>query len=69
MVYGGRAEDSKHKLQQEMFKLDVRRDIFMVRKVRPWSRFPRRLCSLPPWRLSRLDQTKSIATWSHLSLD
>lgn len=63
-VHGGRAEDNKHKLQKERFKLVIRKDTFMVRTVRQWSRCPGRLCSLRPWRLSRPDQTKSTVTWS-----
>ena len=48
MGRGGRAKDNRHKLQHERFKLDVRKDIFMVRTVRQWSESPGRLCSLHP---------------------
>jgi len=47
VVHGGRAEDNRHKLQHESFKLDERKDIFMLRRVRQLSRCPGKLMQSP----------------------
>lgn len=42
MAHGGRAKDTRHKLQQEGFRLARRKDMFVVGRVRQWGGCPER---------------------------
>lgn len=40
VMHGGRVRDTGHKLEQEKFKLGIKKNFFPVRAVRYWSRLP-----------------------------
>lgn len=41
MVHDGKAEDTRHKLQEGKFRLDRRKNMLVVGRVRQWSSSPR----------------------------
>lgn len=61
VVHGGKAKDTRHKVQEERFRLDRRKDQEQLLRVGG--------CALCPQRLSRPGHTKPTATWCHLALD
>lgn len=71
MLHGGRAKDNRHELQQERFKLDIWKDILMVKRVRQWSGYPPREVVQPPFLeafKARPDKTHSNLVSSQFGL-
>lgn len=45
-LYGGRKKDNGHKLGQDMFMLDAKRNFFTLRTAQQWVRLPKEVAVL-----------------------
>ena len=56
----GRTRSNGHKLLEDGFRLDVRKNFFTVRVAKFGIDFPRRFCSPQPWKSSRGDWADTL---------
>jgi len=52
-AWGDRTRGDGFRRKEGRFRLDIRREFFTLRVLRPWPTLPREALAAPPWQCSR----------------